>query len=203
MAYNIGTSPVTSLMVWVYQLLSLLIPDSNRRFIYSLEAIMNVGQFANLFVIWGFTEDFIINSYLAVQHFTGLVGGRFQVLKIVLMLFLSQIRALTISSNRTRFQRYIRKIDKTYFELLKNTDPVIREIIAKYTKQTRTLTKFNFFMGILISVFFCCYPFSTATRTLPYSVWIPGVDVLKSPVYEIIFSIEVSVNFGNPLNTSL
>lgn len=111
------------------------------------------------------------------------------------IIFLLQLRAFTITNNRIRFQHYIRKIDETYVEILKNADPEIQKIVAKYTKRARTLTKFNFFMGIIISLFFCCYPFFTTTRSLPYSVWIPGVDVLKSPVYEIIFGLEVSAAF--------
>lgn len=143
MAYDIGTSPVISLTVWAYQRLSLLILDSNRRYIYLLEAVINVGQFASLFQIWGVADDFIINSYLAVQHWTALVGVA-RVLKKIFQYFFLQVRAATIANYRTRFQRYIRNIDKAYFQLLENDDPKVQGIVAKYTKRARMLTKFNF-----------------------------------------------------------
>lgn len=89
-----------------------------------------------------------------------------------------------------KFESFIRKMDESFSKIDKLEDPTVKVITKKFTKRARLLTKFNFSLGVIVSGFFSVYPYF-AGRSLPYGLWIPGVDVLSSPVYEIVYIVEV------------
>ena len=80
---------------------------------------------------------------------------------------------------------------EVYDELSNIKDVFIEKTLTTYTARARTLSKINLWLGIIISFFFCIYPLFTVERSLPYGVWIPLLDNYKSPVYEIMFTIQI------------
>lgn len=78
-----------------------------------------------------------------------------------------------------------------YDELSNIKDARIEKTITIYTSRARTISKFNLWIGLMISICFCIYPLFTGERSLPYGVWIPFLDSLKSPTYEIMYAIQI------------
>jgi odorant receptor len=92
--------------------------------------------------------------------------------------------------NRVKFENFIRQMDAAYNEISMLKDDVIKADVSFYTTRAVILTIFNQVLGIVISIFFVVYPLF-AGRNLPYALWIPGVDIYKSPIYEIVYIVEV------------
>lgn len=73
-------------------------------------------------------------------------------------------------------------------------DPIICKILTEATNRARKLSKINLLIGILVSIFFVSYPLFKTQRELPYGVWfIFNIDLLASPIYEIMYVIEVLI----------
>lgn len=89
-----------------------------------------------------------------------------------------------------KFEDFIRRMDETYDEIDKLDDPVVKTIIMRTTKRARLLTQINFGLGVMVCGFFAIYPF-LAGRSLPYGLWIPGLDTLSMPIYAVVYIIEV------------
>lgn len=92
--------------------------------------------------------------------------------------------------NRVKFEEFIRRMDKVYAEIDSYDDPTIKKVVSVFTKRAKILTFVNNVLGVVISLFFCTYPFFSS-KTLPYAIWIPGINVFKTPIYEILYIIQV------------
>lgn len=74
-------------------------------------------------------------------------------------------------------------------------DDDIRQLLQTLTKRARIISFANLGLGAFISTCFVVYPLFTAERGLPYGMWIPGVDNLESPQYEVLFVIQAILTF--------
>lgn len=89
-----------------------------------------------------------------------------------------------------KFENYFRQIDKIYDEITGLEDPVIKDFVSFYSRWLTILTKANLgvglfsILGIIVNAFF-------SKKTLIFHLWIPGVDIMASPTFEIIFVFEV------------
>lgn len=80
-----------------------------------------------------------------------------------------------------------------YEEIVKLEDPKIKSFVAKYTRNARYLTTINLILGTLTSIYFWAYPILSG-RNLPFNLYIPGLNTLDSPTFEILYVIEVRQN---------
>lgn len=58
------------------------------------------------------------------------------------------------------------------------------------TRRARILSKSNLWLGAFISACFVTYPLFSPDNGLPYGVYVPGVDLNVSPIYEIVFALQ-------------
>jgi gustatory receptor len=68
-------------------------------------------------------------------------------------------------------------------------------MLAASTKRARALSISNLCLGAFISTCFVTYPLFASDRTLPYGVYIPFLDTMKSPTYEILFIVQALLTF--------
>lgn len=190
----LGTSPIIELTVNVYKFWSFLQPTTPAKFIIIPMMVMNVFQFLELYRGWGDFQYSIINAFLAILFFNAAVfklGTSAECRILAYQFSLSQLRTLILMKNREKFESFIRKMDKIYEEVVTIDDPIIQSIISENTTRARLLTKTNYTVGFVISVFYCAYPLLSG-RFLPYNLWVPGLDLLQTPQYEIIYVAQVS-----------
>uniref|UniRef100_A0AAG5D8M8 Odorant receptor 2 n=1 Tax=Anopheles atroparvus TaxID=41427 RepID=A0AAG5D8M8_ANOAO len=138
-------------------------------------AVLNVFQFAKLYSSWGDMSELIINGYFTVLYFNLVLRTSFLVI------------------NRRKFETFFEGVAAEYERLERNNE--IRPILRRYTRRGRMLSMSNLWLGAFISACFVTYPLFAPGRTLPYAVSIPGVDVLASPAYEVLFVLQVYLTF--------
>uniref|UniRef100_A0A182P384 Uncharacterized protein n=1 Tax=Anopheles epiroticus TaxID=199890 RepID=A0A182P384_9DIPT len=138
-------------------------------------AAMNVFQFLKLYSSWGDMSELIINGYFTVLYFNLVVRTSFLVI------------------NRRKFETFFEGVAAEYSLLEKNDE--IRPVLERYTRRGRMLSISNLWLGAFISACFVTYPLFVPGRGLPYGVTIPGVDVLATPTYQILFVLQVYLTF--------
>uniref|UniRef100_A0A087ZDB7 Putative odorant receptor n=1 Tax=Anopheles darlingi TaxID=43151 RepID=A0A087ZDB7_ANODA len=165
--------PIISVNVKVWLFWSYLRQPRPFRFLVGCipVAILNVGQFAKLYYSTGDMSELIINGYFTVLYFNLILRTAFLVI------------------NRRKFETFFEGVAREYESLEKNDE--IRATLERHTGRGRMLSISNLWLGAFISGCFVTYPLFAPGRVLPYGVSIPGVDVLASPTYEILFVLQV------------
>uniref|UniRef100_A0A182QJM0 Uncharacterized protein n=1 Tax=Anopheles farauti TaxID=69004 RepID=A0A182QJM0_9DIPT len=139
-------------------------------------ALLNVFQFLKLYTSWGRDmSELIINGYFTVLYFNLVLRTSFLVI------------------NRRKFETFFEGVAREYARLEKKDE--IRAVLERYTRRGRMLSISNLWLGAFISACFVTYPLFVPGRGLPYGVTIPGVDVLATPTYEIVFVLQVYLTF--------
>ncbi|XP_058453986.1 odorant receptor Or2-like [Malaya genurostris] len=137
-------------------------------------AILNVFQFMNVLKM-AFSGEGDIDSITKDGFFT-------------VLYFNLVLRTGCLVINRRKFERFFEGISAEYEQLEKHSN--IRSILDARTRQARVLSKTNLYLGALMTTCFSLYPLFSAERVLPYGVFIPGIDVHATPIYEIVFFLE-------------
>ncbi|XP_065079003.1 odorant receptor Or2-like [Ochlerotatus camptorhynchus] len=141
--------------------------------------VLNVFQFMNLFhVIMSGTGDMnkiIIDAYFTVLYFNLVLRTSF------------------LMGNRRKFEVFLEGIADEYAVLENQND--IRPLMDRLTRRARILSKSNLWLGAFISACFVTYPLFSPDNGLPYGVYVPGVDVHASPIYEIVFLLQIYLTF--------
>ncbi|XP_035777172.1 odorant receptor Or2 isoform X2 [Anopheles albimanus] len=165
--------PIISVNVKVWLFWSYLRQPRPFRFLVGCipVAILNVCQFMKLYFSTGDMSELIINGYFTVLYFNLILRTSFLVI------------------NRRKFETFFEGVAREYELLEKNNE--IRATLERYTRRGRMLSISNLWLGAFISACFVTYPLFVPGRGLPYGVSIPGVDVLASPTYEIVFVLQV------------
>ncbi|XP_052895202.1 odorant receptor Or2 [Anopheles moucheti] len=138
-------------------------------------AVLNVFQFLKLYSSYGDMSELIINGYFTVLYFNLILRTSFLVI------------------NRRKFETFFEGVAAEYALLEKNDE--IRPVLERYTRRGRMLSLSNLCLGAFISACFVTYPLFVPGRGLPYAVTIPGVDVLATPTYEVVFLLQVYLTF--------
>ncbi|ETN60992.1 putative odorant receptor [Anopheles darlingi] len=175
--------PIISVNVKVWLFWSYLRQPRPFRFLVGCipVAILNVGQFAKLYYSTGDMSELIINGYFTVLYFNLIVSPA--VVAVVML------RTAFLVINRRKFETFFEGVAREYESLEKNDE--IRATLERHTGRGRMLSISNLWLGAFISGCFVTYPLFAPGRVLPYGVSIPGVDVLASPTYEILFVLQV------------
>ncbi|XP_055640679.1 odorant receptor Or2-like [Toxorhynchites rutilus septentrionalis] len=141
--------------------------------------VLNVFQFMNLFHIiasgTGNMNKIIIDGYFTVLYFNLVLRTSF------------------LMTNRRKFEDFLQGIADEYSVLEKQQE--MRPLMEQLTNRARILSKSNLWLGAFISVCFVTYPLFSQENVLPYGVYAPGVDVHATPIYEIVFVLQVYLTF--------
>ncbi|XP_053699230.1 odorant receptor Or2-like [Sabethes cyaneus] len=72
------------------------------------------------------------------------------------------------------------------FNTLAIEDEAVRSVLSSLTQRARVLCYSNYALGHFVAACISAYPLFTSSRRMLFSLYIPGLDVLESPQYEII-----------------
>lgn len=193
--------PIINVNVKVWKFWSWILRHNYMRYISVVPVtILNFFQFTDLYSAWGNIGKVIINAYFAVLYFNAVVSIRQNKFKFYIFLcyiyFLDiQVRALVLIIYRKKYENFLQKIAQVYEEIANEKDDEIQTVLTNYTKRGRIFSIFNLGLGAFISTCFVVYPLLTGTRTLPYGMYIPGVDNYATPTYEIFFILQVIYSY--------
>ncbi|XP_058061209.1 odorant receptor Or2-like [Anopheles bellator] len=170
--------PLLSVNVRVWRFWSFVLIHNWRRYISIIPVtILNVFMFADLYRAWGNIEEVIINAYFAVLYFNAV------------------LRTLILVYNRQKYELFLDGAANVYKQIRDIDDPVIAKLITVYTRRARVLSISNLALGAFISGCFVVYPLFTGQRSLPYGMFIPGVNNFDSPQYEIFYITQLVLTF--------
>nr|AID61211.1 odorant receptor [Calliphora stygia] len=132
-------------------------------------------QITNFLFIWHDLSALVMNSFM-----TAILAN-------------SLVRILIVMKNQNAFIEFMRGIESWYKEAEITNDIVAWSILKEVPKRTVAISKFSLIFGGSGGVLTAFVPMLMGQRTHPYSVYIFGVDALKSPLYEIIYFIQMFI----------
>ncbi|KAL9708521.1 hypothetical protein quinque_012039 [Culex quinquefasciatus] len=166
--------PIISANVRVWHFWSFVLKHDAMRYVSIIPVgVMNVFMLADLYRAWGNIDEVIINAYFAMIFFNAMMGVEEEV----------------------AYEDFLQRIADVYSEIAMIDDHVVQKLVTKFTKRARLLSKANLVLGAVISTCYVVYPLFTGTRSLPYGMFIPGVNNFKTPLHQIFFIGQVVLTF--------
>ncbi|XP_062553252.1 odorant receptor Or2-like [Armigeres subalbatus] len=169
--------PIISFDANIWRFFSLVLKHDFMRYLSVIPiATMTVMMFIDLYRTSD-VREVIINAYFAVLYFNAV------------------LRALTLIYKREKYESFLDKIAIIYEEINSTSNEHIKKIVERFTKRARLISVSNLAVGVFISACYVVYPLFTSQRRLPYGAHIPGMNLLDSPLYEILFVIQAVLTY--------
>ncbi|XP_058814370.1 odorant receptor Or2-like [Topomyia yanbarensis] len=168
--------PIIAVNVRVWYFWSFVLKHDAMRYICIVPlGVMNVFMLADLYRAWGNIDEVIINAFFVVLCFN------------------TVLRGLNLIYNRGPLEQFLKDIAIVYKEIEAMEDENIQKMVQSITKRARTLSFANMVLGVVISACYVIYPLFTEGRGLPYGMFIPGLNILDSPQWEILYLAQMFV----------
>ncbi|XP_067634275.1 odorant receptor 43a [Eurosta solidaginis] len=168
---TIENNPILSINVKIWKFLSVILVSDWRRccaFVMPI-ALTNVMQFFYLYQQWGDLANFILNTFYAVSIFNAL------------------LRTCLVIKNRDKFEALMRELVTLYEDIQATEDADAKGLLAEATQTARNISIFNLTASFVDLIFATAYPLFQKQRSHPFGVALPGIDVTRSPLYEMIY----------------
>ncbi|XP_017479408.1 PREDICTED: odorant receptor 43a [Rhagoletis zephyria] len=167
----IEDNPLLSINVKLWKFLSVLLVRDWSRCVALVAPVclMNAMQFVYLYQQWGDLATFILNTFFAVSIFNAL------------------LRTCFVIRNRDKFEALMQELVTLYDNIQATGDEHAKSVLAEATRSTRNISIFNLaasFSDIIVAM---GYPLFRDQRIHPFGVALPGIDVTRSPLYEILY----------------
>ncbi|XP_049306907.1 odorant receptor 43a isoform X1 [Bactrocera dorsalis] len=172
-------NPMLSVNVKLWQFLSVLFARDWRRCVALVAPVclMNAMQFVYLYQQWGDLSTFILNTFFAVSVFNAL------------------LRTCLIIKNRDKFEALMEELVTLYDDIQDSDDDYAKSVLAAATKSARNISIFNLSASFSDLIVAMAYPLFQQQRVHPFGVALPGIDVTRSPLYELIYIGQLSFPF--------
>ncbi|KAM7344949.1 odorant receptor 10-like isoform 2-T2 [Cochliomyia hominivorax] len=105
----------------------------------------------------------------------------------------SLVRIVVVMKNQHKFIKFMKEIENWYYEVEFDGDVAAWSILNNVPKRTGAISKFSLTFGSFGAFLTALVPLVLSHRSHPYAVTIIGLDVLKSPLYEIIYMVQCCV----------
>nr|AKI29035.1 odorant receptor 43a-1 [Bactrocera dorsalis] len=172
-------NPMLSVNVKLWQFLSVLFARDWRRCVALVAPVclMNAMQFVYLYQQWGDLSTFILNTFFAVSVFNAL------------------LRTCLIIKNRDKCEALMEELVTLYDDIQDSDDDYAKSVLAAATKSARNISIFNLSASFSDLIVAMAYPLFQQQRVHPFGVALPGIDVTRSPLYELIYIGQLSFPF--------
>uniref|UniRef100_A0A1B0DNB1 Odorant receptor n=1 Tax=Phlebotomus papatasi TaxID=29031 RepID=A0A1B0DNB1_PHLPP len=146
-----------------------------RRYFYMfINMFQNVFQFAYLFHTKEL-DKLILNGYFT-------------------FLFLNAIiRAIIIINSRHKMEKFMEKVGHLYDIMVNSKDEYISNMVKETGIRAHRFSVLNFCLSLTTGTCFLIYPVFAGMIDLPYGIHVPGIEYMKSPLYEILYIYEILV----------
>ncbi|XP_050322621.1 odorant receptor 43a [Bactrocera neohumeralis] len=179
MVTTVVDNPMLSVNVKLWQFLSVLFAHDWRRCVAFVAPVclMNAMQFVYLYQQWGDLATFILNTFFAVSVFNAL------------------LRTCLIIKNRDKFEALMEELVTLYDDIQDSGDDYAKSVLSVATKSARNISIFNLSASFSDLVVAMAYPLFQQQRVHPFGVALPGIDVTRSPLYELIYICQFTFPF--------
>ncbi|XP_065368489.1 odorant receptor 43a-like [Calliphora vicina] len=139
----------------------------------------------------------IIVAITIIGQFTNAVYVLHDLTVLIMSLFMTAIiansfvRIVSVMKNQYKFVKFMKDIESWYKEAEMTNDTVALSILKKLPNRTVAISKFSLVFGTFGGVLTVLLPMILGQRAHPFPVQLIGVDVFKSPLYEIIYVVQI------------
>ncbi|EDW60087.1 odorant receptor 43a [Drosophila virilis] len=150
-------------------------PGNNwRKYAFMLPVcLMNLMQFFFLLRMWGDLPAFILNLFFFSAIFNALM------------------RTLLVMFKRLEFEQFLDELATLYRQIEASSDECSHRLLAAAVHEARRLAIFNLtasFLDVSGAVIFAMF---LEQRTHPFGVSLPGLDMQRTPIYQIFYVLQV------------
>ncbi|KAH8372801.1 hypothetical protein KR009_005141 [Drosophila setifemur] len=157
--------------LWRY--LAVLYPTRHsnwRKYAFVLPVtVMNMMQFVYLLRMWGDLPAFILNMFFFAAIFNALM------------------RTWLVIIKRLQFEYFLRQVLVLFHSFRGASDERERKILQRAERDARRLAILNLSASFLDIVGALLSPLFREERAHPFGVELPGVNMTRTPVYEIVY----------------
>ncbi|CAD7013452.1 unnamed protein product [Ceratitis capitata] len=168
---RIEDNPLLAINVRLWKFLSVLFARNWLRcaaFVAPV-CLMNAMQFVYLYQQWGDLATFILNTFFATSIFNAL------------------LRTCLVIKNRDKFEALIQELVTMYDDIEATGNDYAKRELAAATKAARKISIFNLSASFCDIIAATLFPLFQENRIHPFGVALPGIDVTRSPLYEIVY----------------
>ncbi|XP_044249080.1 odorant receptor 43a [Drosophila takahashii] len=146
-------------------------PGTNwRKFAFVLPVTaMNLMQFVYLLRMWGDLPAFILNMFFFSAIFNALM------------------RTWLVIIKREQFEQFLRRLSSLFHSIFDASDVWGRDILREAEREARSLAILNLTASFLDIVGALISPIFREERAHPFGVALPGVNMTRTPVYELVY----------------
>ncbi|XP_016957858.1 odorant receptor 43a [Drosophila biarmipes] len=146
-------------------------PGTNwRKFAFVLPVTaMNLMQFVYLLRMWGDLPAFILNMFFFSAIFNAL------------------LRTWLVIIKRDQFEQFLGRLCTLFHSTLESSDKWGRAILRGAEREARNLAILNLTASFLDIVGALISPFFREERAHPFGVALPGLNMTRTPVYELVY----------------
>ncbi|XP_020815382.1 odorant receptor 43a [Drosophila serrata] len=157
--------------MWRYLAVLYPTPATNwRKFAFVLPVMVsNLMQFFYLLRMWGDLPAFILNMFFFSAIFNALM------------------RTWLVIIKRVQFEKFLAQFYILFQSIFDSTDERGRVILRRAEREARRLAILNLSASFLDIVGALISPLFREERAHPFGVAIPGVNMTRSPVYEVVY----------------
>ncbi|KAH8415833.1 hypothetical protein KR222_001915 [Zaprionus bogoriensis] len=168
---------LVAINVRIWRYFSVLYPAPGRgwrKYAFVLPVcLMNALQFLYLLQMWGDLPAFILNLFFFSAIFNALMRTWLAIVK------------------HRQFERFLLQLTRLYREIEATGDACSQRILQQAVREARRIAVFNLsasFLDIAGALIFA--PFREQ-RALPFGIALPRVDALRSPLYELLYIMQM------------
>ncbi|XP_023162673.2 odorant receptor 43a [Drosophila hydei] len=168
---------LVAINVGIWRRLAVLYPDPAtnwRKYAFVLPVcLMNLMQFIFLLRMWGDLPAFILNLFFFSAIFNALM------------------RTVLVMCKHLAFEKFLDQLTHLYRQIEASSDEHSRNLLALAVAESRRLAIFNLtasFLDILGALIFALF---LEQRTHPFGIALPGVDMQRTPFYQIFYVLQV------------
>ncbi|KAH8253866.1 hypothetical protein KR032_007195 [Drosophila birchii] len=157
--------------MWRYLAVLYPTPGSNwRKFAFVLPVMaMNLMQFFYLLRMWGDLPAFILNMFFFSAIFNALM------------------RTWLVIVKRVQFEEFLSQLGTLFYSILDSADERGRVILRRAEREARSLAILNLSASFLDIIGALLSPLFREERAHPFGVALPGVNMTRTPVYEVVY----------------
>ncbi|XP_073813067.1 odorant receptor 43a [Musca autumnalis] len=137
-----------------------------------IPCFINLCQFMNIAYNWNDMSVIAIGLFMTAILFNALV------------------RILTVRKNQCKFIEFFEMIENWYHEIEMGSDREDWDLLKHIPRRTRMISNLSFLFAAGAAGASAMIPLFLEERSLPYDIYIPMCDHLKSPMYEILYVME-------------
>ncbi|KAH8279520.1 hypothetical protein KR026_012638 [Drosophila bipectinata] len=157
--------------MWRYLAVLYPTPGTNwRKYAFVLPVTaMNFMQFLYLLQSWGDLPAFILNMFFFSAIFNALM------------------RTWLVIIKRVQFEKFLNQLSVLFHSIREDSDEWGRDILRQAEHEARHLAIVNLSASFLDIVGALISPLFREVRAHPFGVELPGVNMTRTPVYEIVY----------------